>query len=138
MKYLFIMLLAVPFNCACASATHIPDYQEVHKPYLAMTCLDSKTQQEMDACTQKSLNLRTRHMKMILGQLMKNYKAGEAGMAKALEKSQHSWQVYKNNNCKLETYDSRSGSGYASILNACLETKTNERISYLQWLLDNP
>lgn len=132
---LFILLFSVS---TCYAGNTIPDYMKIHEPFGAASCPNAKTQYEMDECGRKSLASVTKYMEQILTKLKKNYKANEPGLLKALEKSQTAWEIYKNTGCEFETYYSQNGSGYESILNGCLESKINERISYLQWMIDHP
>ncbi len=114
------------------------DYADVHKPFLSMSCMDAQTQHEMDECGSKSLVSATQKMQQIFEHLKINYTANEPGLVKFLLHSQETWIKYQQASCKLETYYSRDGSGFNSIWNACLEQKINERISHLNWLIDNP
>jgi len=136
MKKTFVFLLFLTQSCYAGDA--IPDYMKIHEPFGAATCSSANTQHEMDACGRKSLAMATKKMEQILAKLKKNHKANEPKLFVFLEKDQASWETYKTTGCEFETYYSRNGSGYESILNVCLETKVNERISYLQWMLDHP
>ena len=139
MKKYLVLLLFYAHGCYADGASYpLPDYMKLHKPYLSKSCANTETQYEMDECTQKSLSATTKQMVKILTKLRDNYKANEPNLVAALNKSQSSWESIKTTSCEFETYYSREGSGYASILNACLESKINERISYLQWMLDHP
>ncbi|EOI5798272.1 lysozyme inhibitor LprI family protein [Cronobacter dublinensis] len=48
-----------------------------------------------------------------------------------LEKSQLAWIKMRDASCDYETYESRTGTGFAAIYEKCLLDKTNERIKYL-------
>ena len=138
MKYLFLLLLVPSISNAAREMAQIPEYTQIHKPFLATTCFGSRNQHEMDQCGEKSLAKAKERMARILAALKVNYKTSEPDLQKYLEKSQASWEKYEVSSCKFETYDSRDGSGFYSIWNECLESKINERISYLSWMLDNP
>jgi uncharacterized protein YecT (DUF1311 family) len=111
---------------------------QVHKPFLSLSCIDEKTQKSMDKCGEVGLAKVTSQMKMLLEGLTKRYKKGEPDLSKAIQFSQQAWQADIEASCKVETYESRDGSGFNSIWNSCLETRTNERISYLDWVLESP
>ena len=136
-KILFLLLFIAPSSYA-ADSPKMPNYIQAHKIYIPLNCINSQTQAEMDECHHKNLPALTTKMDMTLSLLKKNYKTSEPGLLKELEKSQAAWKNYYVANCDFETYESRNGTGYYSILNMCLETKINERISYLQWMLDHP
>jgi len=138
MKYIFALFFVSTLSCAGGVEESKPDYMQVHKPYLSMTCINEVNQQAMDKCGELSLVKATNQMNDILKKLSKSYTKNEPDLSKALTDSQLSWHEYTKNGCQLETYYSRNGSGYGSILNACLESKINERISFLNWLMENP
>ena len=136
MKYLFFLLLTPLLSYA--GGNEIPDYMQVHKPFLSMACIDEKTQHTMDQCGERSLASATSRMNALLDLLKKNNISAEPDLFKFLKSSQLAWKTYMESSCKVETYDSRHGSGFHSILNACHEAKINERISFLSWMMDNP
>ncbi len=138
MKYLFLLLWVPLLSYAGGEKVEVPDYMQIHKPYLSMACIDENTQQAMDKCGERSLVKVTSRMNKTLALLKKNYINTEPDLFKLLQVSQLSWQSYMELNCKIETYDSRNGSGFNSIWNACLEAKINERISFLNWMMENP
>lgn len=49
-----------------------------------------------------------------------------------LKKSQLAWIKMRDASCDYETYESRTGTGFAAIYEKCLLDKTNERIKYLR------
>ncbi|MCP3852923.1 MAG: DUF1311 domain-containing protein [Gammaproteobacteria bacterium] len=138
MKYLFLIFFLSSLVQAGGLTNQTPDYTEIHKPYLSMACIDAQNQHEMDACGEKSLASTNRRMEEILTNLKKDYKTSEPDLFESLISSQKSWETYKETSCKLETYYSREGSGFNAIWNGCLESKINERISYLNTMKDNP
>lgn len=138
MKSLFILLCAFALSTACNGEVDIPDYNQLHKPYESLTCIDEQNQQAMDKCGEQSLAKATAQMNAFLNNLKKSYISDEPDLLQPLQDAQVAWQAYMESSCRIETYYSRGGSGFHSIWNACLETKTNERISYLSWMMDNP
>lgn len=138
MKYLYMLIFVSSLSHAGGDKVDIPDYMQVHKPYLALTCIDAQNQQDMDACGKQSLARSTEQMNRLLGILKNNHSNSEPDLLKALKDSQEAWKPYMESSCRVETYYSRDGTGFNSIWNACLEAKTNERISFLSWMLDNP
>ena len=138
MKFLSIFFLLPSLAYAGGSKVIIPDYMQVHKPFLSLSCIDEKTQHEMDQCGEHSLVKVTSQMNVLLESLKKSHKSAEPGLYDSLESSQLAWKNYIDASCKVETYYSRGGSGFNAIWNYCLETKTNERISYLSWMMENP
>ena len=138
MKYLSLLFFVSTLAYAGGSKVEIPDYMQVHKPFLSLSCIDEKTQHEMDQCGERSLVKVTSQMKTLLESLKKNCKSTEPDLFKALQTSQLTWRANMEASCTVETYYSRDGSGFNSIWNSCLETKTNERISFLSWMMPPP
>ena len=140
MKYLYLLVFFAGVSCAGSEAVDVPDYVDVHSVYMSMSmaCLDAQDQRAMDECGVKSLAEANKKLKRLYGTLKSNYMKSEPDLFKALEVSQNRWDTYKVSSCKLETFYSREGSGFDSIWNGCLETKINERISYLNWMISNP
>ncbi|MFK5949484.1 MAG: DUF1311 domain-containing protein [Methylococcales bacterium] len=138
MKLLNLFFLLPSLVYAGGAKVIIPDYMQVHKPFLSLLCMDENTQHEMDRCGESSLIKVTSQMNTLLESLKKNNKSTEPTLFDHLKASQLVWKSYMEANCKVETYYSRDGSGFNSIWNACLEAKTNERISYLTWMIESP
>ncbi|GGB00991.1 lysozyme inhibitor LprI family protein [Agarivorans gilvus] len=110
-------------------------YAEIHKPFLSVSCIDKVNQEEMDTCTQNAITFLKKEMQIDLNHLIES--SEDKKYIKLLRNSQAYWEDYVETNCKIETYESKDGSGYFSIFNACLETQIIERISYLRWLKTN-
>lgn len=138
MKFLYLLVLVAGVSCAGSEAVDVPDYIEVHSVYMSMACLDAQDQRQMDECGEKSMAEANKKLERIYSTLKSNYMKSEPDLFKALEVSQNSWDTYKVTSCKLETFYSREGSGFDAIWKGCLETKINERISYLNWMISNP
>ncbi len=134
MKFLYLLFFV--FFHANASDKEIPDYKSIHKPFWDLTCLESKSQSELDLCVKKSLDDSTTDMNRILNALISSN--SEPEYIKLLKNSQQTWLNHMDSTCELQTYESIGGSGFFSILNDCLETETNERISFLSLLINNP
>ncbi len=109
-------------------------YYETHKSFLSMNCIDEQTQKDMDDCGVNSLAGVKKEMEAVLEALS----ASKPSIAKEIQLDQQNWAAYAKSSCDIETHDSKEGSGYFSVLNYCMETKINERISYLMWLVDTP
>jgi len=138
MKYVTILFF-IPTLCFAAGGSSVsPDYFVVHKPYSAAGCLEAKTQQEVDQCSEIKLLKATNQMEILVGMLAKNYKENEPKLGIVFVKAQKAWSEYMALACDYQTYYSKSGSGYQSILNVCKESQILERISYLHWMLDSP
>lgn len=112
-------------------------YYEIHKPFMSINCLNEQTQQEVDTCSRASIENAKSKMESLLNEL-KLLNDQQALVVSDIELSQTYWSEYMKATCSIETKDSKDGSAYYSILSDCLETKINERNSYLQWLLDIP
>jgi len=132
MKYLYLLF----FISSDAYVSDIPDYNNIHKPFWGLSCFDAKNQDELDKCGKKTLDLSTTEMNRALT-VLKNSKS-EPEFINALKQSQNTWLLHMEFTCKIQTYDSIGGSGFYSIWNSCLETETNERISFLNGLMSNP
>lgn len=138
MKIIFLLLIVPIISYAGGKDIIVPDYMQTHKVYISMKCIDEKTQHEMDECGERSLKSAASNMESMLAKLIKNHTTSEPELSIALKTSQTSWKIYMEDSCKVETYDSRDGSAFHAIWNACLEIKINERISYLSWMMENP
>lgn len=134
MKYLYLFVFV--FSVANASEKDIPNYKNIHKPFWGLSCLEAKNQNELDQCSQKALNSSTTEMNKVLSSLISSN--SESEFIKYLKSSQQAWIKHMEATCKVQTYASIGGSGFFSIWNDCLETETNERISFLNVLINNP
>ena len=137
MRYILLISLV---SCMSLAASHIDkkiDYSEVHSVYQSMNCLEEKTEKEMDACGIKSLQFAENKMNSLFNIILSTSKKNSQSHANTTIKSQEDWKRYMQSNCVMETLDSEGGSAHSTIINFCYETKVNERISYLQWILSN-
>ncbi|VAW49735.1 hypothetical protein MNBD_GAMMA04-1170 [hydrothermal vent metagenome] len=132
----YLLLFCVIPATLFASTTHFESlsYDEIHKSYQSLNCFDEATQQEMNKCGEQSLSSTKAKMDSILNEAIEGK---DNAFSEKIKKSQTLWTTFTHISCEIETYESKSGTGYYSILNFCLETKLNERISYLQWVLSN-
>jgi len=138
MKYIAILFF-IPILCYAGNGNPTPpDYFTVHKPYSATGCPDAETQQEVDQCSEARLLKVTKQVEIMVEALTKNYKINEPKLEMIFIKAQKSWNNHMKLACDYQTYYSKGGSGYQSILNACKESQILERISYLHWMLDSP
>ncbi len=133
-----MLMFTSSMSFAGGDVANIIDYVQIHKPYMSLACVDAQTQADMDTCSKCSLENSIKQMNLILGMLHMNHSKSEPELLTILEKSQNDWKAYMKSTCRVETYYSRSGTGFVSIWNACLEGKINERASFLHWMLDNP
>lgn len=137
MKYLLLISFLPLFSCAMQESTISTDYDEIHKPFFSMHCINEATQQEMDACGKKSLLSATNSMTLLVESLIESNRKYSPGFSKKINEAQIKWENFHRTSCEIETYESIGGSAYYSIFNTCLEMKVNERVSYLKWLADN-
>ena len=137
MRYILIMALIPSLLFAASHFEKEIDYSEVHSVYQSTNCFDEKTEQEMDECGIKSLKLAKEKMNSIFDILISSSASDSQSSRYKVKKSQDDWNHFMDSSCVMETLDSEGGSGYHSIINFCYETKVNERISYLQWILSN-
>ena len=133
----YLLVLVFISTVLLASENEVQDYNEIHKSYYGLGCIDEATQHSMDECGKEKLIEATKKMNDIVKIIAISYEKKSKEQKKALKKSQKHWVNLTKFDCAIETEDSQSGSGYYSILNACLEMKTNERISYLRWISSN-
>jgi len=135
----YILLISI-VSCMSLAASHIDkeiDYSEVHSVYQSMNCFDEKTEKEMDECGIQSLRFAKNKMDSLFKIILSaSHKESQSHAHKTI-KSQEDWKQYMKSSCVMETLDSEGGSAYNTIINFCYETKVNERISYLQWILSN-
>ena len=137
MQYLIILAFFPSILFAASDVQKQIDYSEVHKVYQSMNCLDEKTEQKIDECGIHSLKLARDKMNYVFNVLFSESTRGPQSSSYKIKESQEDWSRYMKSSCALETIDSEGGSGYHSIINFCYETKINERISYLEWILSN-
>lgn len=133
--YYLLLFFVIPAT-SFASTTHFESlsYDEIHKNYQSLNCFDEATQQEMNKCGEQSLSLAKDKMNSIFNEVIEEK---DNAFSEKVKKSQVLWTTFAHISCEIETYESEGGTGYYSILNFCLETKLNERISYLKWVLSN-
>lgn len=136
MKYT-LLLAFLPCFTLKVNGSQPVDYDEIHKPYVSLNCFNEKTQKDMDKCGDDNLLAAEEKMKSLVKTIIVSFKDSSPQMANKFKKSQILWEESHKIECEVETYDSIEGSGYHSILSACLEMKINERISYLRWLASN-
>ena len=137
MRYILIMTLIPSILFAASHIENKVDYSEVHSVYQSMNCFDEKTEQKMDECGIQSLKLAKDKMNSIFNIIISDSTSDSQSRSNKIKNSQEDWNHYMKSSCVMETLDSEGGSGYNSIINFCYETKVNERISYLQWILSN-
>lgn len=137
MKYLILAIFLSLSACATQEPTISIHYDDIHKPYINITCINEVTQQEMDACGEKSLLSATNKMNLMAESLIESNRKELPSFSEKIRDSQVQWEKYHKISCEIETYESMHGSAYYSILNACLEMKVNERVSYLKWFAEN-
>jgi len=137
MRYILIISMVPSILLAASHIKREADYYEVHSVYQSMSCFDEQTEPEMDECGSKSLKLAKDKMNSLFNMILSDSKEGALSASDKIKKSQEDWGLYMKSSCVMETLDSEGGSGYNSIINFCYETKVNERISYLQWILSN-
>lgn len=137
MKYLLLIIFLPLFACATQESNLPADYEDIHKAYLNMNCINEATQQEMDSCGNENLISATNAMTLLTASLIESNLKESPDYSKKISESQTQWEKFHKISCEIETYESLNGSGYYSIFNACLEIKVNERVNYLKWLADN-
>ncbi|XPF95135.1 lysozyme inhibitor LprI family protein [Colwellia sp. RE-S-Sl-9] len=137
MRYILFLSLIPSILLAGGHLEKKVDYSEIHSVFQSMNCLYEDTEQKMDECGSKSLTLAKSRMNLLIDELLSTAKKVSQSRSDKIKKSQKDWALYTESNCIMETLDSEGGSGYPSIINFCYETKINERISYLQWILSN-
>jgi len=135
---ILLIFFTSTFLFANDKQAEIPDYNEIHQPYWNWACLDELNQKLVDQCGQESLIASQHKLDELLKHIDNSYSKYQPKKAHKLKESQLYWNKITEINCSIETDESKEGSGFYSILNACLEMKTNERISYLHWIVNNP
>ena len=137
MRYILIITIIPSILFAASHIENKIDYSEVHSVYQSMNCFDEKTEKKMDECGIQSLKSAKEKMNLIFNILISNSISDSQSRRNKIKNSQENWSHYMKSSCVMESLDSEGGSGYNSIINFCYETKVNERISYLQWILSN-
>ena len=123
MKYA-IFLFFIPILCfSGGDSPTSPNYLVVHKPYSATGCQGAKTQQEVDQCSKTRLLKAESQMEILVDMLTKNYNENEPKLDIVFIKAQKAWSDYMILACDYQTYYSKGGSGYQSILDTCKESQ---------------
>ncbi|PTT55423.1 lysozyme inhibitor LprI family protein [Aeromonas sp. HMWF014] len=106
---------------------------------ISQECSDKKTEAEMYQCISDLYEKSDVELNSVYKKKMVELDSinihGEGADIKPvsffLKKNQQAWIKMRDTDCDLETYESMTGSGYATIYKSCLLKKTNERVKFL-------
>lgn len=109
---------------------------------ISQECSDKKTEAEMYQCISEFYEKSDVELNSVYKKKMVELDSinihGEGVDIKPvsffLKKNQQAWIKMRDTDCDLETYESMTGSGYATIYKSCLLKKTNERVKFLNSL----
>lgn len=101
-------------------------------------CNNAKSEENLLQCRKKRFLESEKNIGRLLAALQKSYRESEPRLAAYLNKSQVKWKAYKDADCELKTFYSRSGSAYEVYKFDCLATMNFKRSEDLQRLLDTP
>lgn len=117
-----IKCFSIVFIFLCGSASAMSESE--HDNYLKIKSLHDEADKELN--------------KIYLDQIWRYKKEGAIfyGQQKSrdvyLKRAQREWIKMRDVSCDYETYESQTGTGFASIYEECLLNKTNDRIKYLK------
>ncbi len=101
-------------------------------------CADASSQVEINQCYSKALADAEGAMQTAYDNAMAANRAEEPALAAMLEIAQPGWRAYRDQQCALENYYSREGSGYAIFVIGCKLKMTEERSAYLTQMVEAP
>ena len=135
-KVAFLMLfISLPLMAADNQIT-VPGYTKIHEPYGTKACEKQETNRNMALCSQRVLASSKKALDTRYQFVLKTLKIDYPATAKKLQSTQKMWEAFYPINCEVGEHESESGTGYSSILDFCLIQMVNERISYLDTLID--
>ena len=115
-----VFFLAILLICQSVWAGDKPD------------CSNPQGSYEESYCAEQAYNRNDRELNAVYQQLKKQLNKEQRGL---LVNAQKGWLKVRDNDCELEHYGSRGGTGwYSNILN-CKNEKTINRIKELKYLL---
>ena len=122
-----VLLLA---NVALASAA-----VAVEKPD---PCGGSANDAALRACRDTNHKASERRLRETYEKLHTSHRKDEPKLAELLASAQKAWRSFRDVECRVQTYDSASGTMYDTYLLACLTKMNEERATSLQAMLDAP
>jgi uncharacterized protein YecT (DUF1311 family) len=101
-------------------------------------CSNSPTEADLLSCRQKRLAQSEQALALAVKSLNDNYRTSAVPRATLLQTSHRAWLAYRKAECKLQTYDSASGTAYEIYRLDCLDGMNRRRLVDLQSLLGSP
>ncbi len=101
-------------------------------------CKNYTTAYDIGKCYQDIVDVRKKEMNTVFEKLHKNYKDDDPNQALSLDESQRAWVKFKDANCRMETWDSRMGTGFGEYWNRCEIDMIESREKELRRWLDMP
>ncbi|WP_339109788.1 lysozyme inhibitor LprI family protein [Thioclava sp. GXIMD4216] len=101
-------------------------------------CASAKTQAEMNQCYDKALTEAEAKLQAAYTKALENNNAEEPGLAAMLEVAEPGWLAYRDQQCALENYYSRGGSGYGVFVASCRIKMTEARTAFLTDMVEAP
>lgn len=99
----------------------------------------AKSERDMSACLTTLTRAQGNEMAAAIKTLRDRYKdPSEKGFAPLLDRAQKQWVAWREAECPFRNFESRDGSGYATILLTCRFEMNGERIKVLKDLVDSP
>ena len=124
---LFYLMVAV-FGCLSAEAAQSEKDG----------CAGSKTENTLLTCRQKQFANSEAALKSVLASLKSNYEAEEPELAKLLADAQAKWQLYRDAECLVVTFESSSGTAYEVYKLDCLNKLNLKRLADMKALQSAP
>ena len=107
------------------------------------TCSTAYTETEMYECLKLQLKEADNSLNKAYKTLMTRYKEERQLNQKVktqgeyLREAQLAWIQFRDKSCDFDTYESITGSAFGTIYTDCLLEKTQERVKYLEWYIEN-
>ena len=109
-------------------------------------CEDARTQMEMNTCAVREYDAADEALNGQWGEtlaLMRRLDGdgdigdGQPGYVETLRAAQHAWLTYRDEHCRLSSYDARGGSLQPLLASDCMTSLTEARTAELSRLLSN-
>ncbi len=101
-------------------------------------CRHAQQTQDFNKCWHEQFQKSETEVQQKLRRLIERNRKDEPPLADLLTKAQRAWLTWRKAACKVETYDSRSGTGFSVYWDKCLIKMNLARSAELQEMLDNP
>jgi uncharacterized protein YecT (DUF1311 family) len=112
----------------------------------ALDCDNAMTQAAMNMCSKREFDRADEALNAVWNDVRTlakredaayDYDDGQPGYWETLLKAQRAWLIYRDEHCRLSSYDARGGSLQPLLVNNCMTSLTETRTRELRALLEN-